>query len=149
MKSNRGADLIRQGIECGHRHELERGILFLAEGLEYVDERLDPRLALSAYHNMAIYFVHLGHVKIARGLVIRARSLYRRVEDPVMEARLVWLQGTIARVMGNFPLAVSKHRQAVEAFASIGEEHEETEALKDLLEVERLRDSLNSDLVDF
>jgi len=148
MKSNRGAELIRQGIECGHRHDLERGILFLAEGLEFVDEQMDPRLALSAYHNMAIYFLHLGHVSIARGLVIRARSLYRRVEDPVMEARLVWLQGTIARVLGNFPLAISKHRRAVETFARIGEEREETEALKDLHEVERLRDSLTSDLFD-
>lgn len=144
MRPSHGAELIRRGIECGHRQELERGILFLAEGLEHVDERLDPRLALSAYHNMALYFVHLGRVRIARGIVLRARPLYRQIGDPIMEARFLWLQGTIARVQGKFPLAVRKHRQAVEVFAEIGEESEETEALKDLHEVERLRAALTS-----
>ncbi len=137
MKSSRGAELIRQGIESGHRHDLERGVLYLVEGLEYVDERIDPRLALSAYHNLTLYLVHLGMTKMARGVFARARRLYRRVDDPLMEARFFWIQGTVAQVSGNFSLAVKKYRRAAAAFAEIGEEAEEASVLEDLREVER------------
>ncbi len=144
MRTSRGAELIRRGIECGRRNELERGVLFLVEGLEHVDERIDPRLALSAYHNLALYFVHLGLTAIARGVVLRARRLYRQVDDPVMGARLAWLQGMIARVSGNLTLAVKKLRQAAEIFVDLGEKSEEAQVREDLEEVEHLQAIFNS-----
>ena len=148
MEPNRGADLIGRGVECGRHNQLERGILFLVEGLEHVDERQNPRLALSAYHNLALFFVHLGLPVVARGIIVRARRLYRQVGDPVMDARLVWLQGTVARISGNNTLAAKKFRQAIEMFTDLGQEDPAAQVREDLREVQDVQAILDRPLPD-
>ena len=120
-KHVRGTRLIRQGIECGRQSQLQQGVLYLVGGLELVDEETSPRLALSAYHNLALFFTHLGLLTLARGVMARSRRLYRVVGDPIMEARLYWLQGTVARYSGNRALAERKLRQAHEILYRLGE----------------------------
>jgi hypothetical protein len=135
MGSSDGAELIHRGIECGRHNQLERGILFLVEGLEKFDERENPRLALSGHHNLALFFGHLGLPLVARGVLIRARRLYLEVGDPVMEARRVWLQGTLGRISGNNRLAAKKFRRAVEMFRELGQLDQAAQIQEDLQEV--------------
>ena len=140
QRQTRGAELVRRGVRFGRRGELEHGILCLLEGLSLIDERQRPRLALSAYHNLALFLTHLGLTILARAVIVRARRLYRQAGDPVMDARLVWLQGTLARLSGNLHLAVRKLRDAGALFESLGRRPQVSLVREELRETElRLR----------
>jgi hypothetical protein len=132
-------ELIRRGVQFGRNNELERGILCLFEGLSLIDESRDPRLALSAFHNLALFFAHLGLTVLARGVIVRARRLYRDLGDPVMDARLTWLQGTVARFANDFELAKSKLRQAAEQFESLGQNEQASQVNEELEEMTELQ----------
>lgn len=126
----RGAMLIRQGVQCGRREDLESGILCLVEGLSLLDGRADRRLVLCAMHNLALLMANRGLTVLARAVVTRARPLYHQVGDRVMFARLLWLEGTIARKAGQRHEAADLLEKARAAFrvldppqaAFIGEE---------------------------
>lgn len=138
MKSKqlRGTHLIRRGVQYGREGDLERGILCLLEGLSLVDEREIPRLALSGYHNLALFLTHLRLTVLARAVIVRARPLYRLVGDPVMSARLVWLQGTLAGLSGNHRLAVQKLQNAVKLFEGLRQGEDLAKVHAELAEAE-------------
>lgn len=133
----RGAELIRRGVRFGREGDLERGVLCLLEGLGSIDERLSPRLALSAYHNLALFLTHLRLTVLARAVIVRARALYRLVGDPVMNARLTWLQGTLAELTGNPRLAAQKLRDAVRMFEALRMAEDADRVRSELSETER------------
>ena len=112
----RGAMLIRQGVQCGRREDLESGILCLVEGLSLLDGRADRRLVLCAMHNLALLMANRGLTVLARAVVVRARPLYHQVGDRVMFARLLWLEGTIARKAGQRHHAAELLEKARTAF---------------------------------
>ncbi len=136
QKEIRGAELIRRGVKLGRHGEIEHGILCLLEGLSLIDERESARLALSGYHNLALLLTHRRLTILARAVVVRARRLYRQVGDPVMETRLVWLKGTLARLSGNPHLAARRLRQAVEMFRSLDQDDQAALAREELMEME-------------
>lgn len=118
-RHERGIDLIRRGLRCGRRNEMESGVLCLTEGLGLIDEAADPRLALCALHNLALFLANLGLGTLSRAVIVRTKPLYRQVGDPVMAARLLWLEGTVARIAGRHQLAMRKLEQACTAFQRI------------------------------
>jgi hypothetical protein len=132
-----GAELIRRGARLGRQGDLERGVLCLLEGLAAIDERQSPRLALSAYHNLALFLAHLRMSVLARAVVVRARALYRQVGDPVMNARLTWLQGTLAELTGNPRLAGQKLREAIAMFEGLQMAEVADKVRDELAEAER------------
>jgi len=105
---NRGIALVRRGLCCGRRKEMESAVLSLVQGLSYLDPEADPRLTLCAVHNLALFLSQLGTLVLARAVLQRAKSLYLQVDDPVMLARATWLEGTIARLAGNLTAAREK-----------------------------------------
>lgn len=133
----RGAELIRRGVRFGRQGDLERGVLCLLEGLSSIDERQSPRLALSAYHNLALFLSHLRMTILARAVIVRARALYRQVGDPVMNARLTWLQGTLAELTGNPRLAAQKLRDAIVMFEGLQMTDDAARVRTELAEAER------------
>lgn len=135
-KQLRGANLIRRGVQFGREGDLERGILCLLEGLSAIDERNTPRLALSGYHNLALFLAHMRLTVLARAVIVRARPLYRLVGDPVMNARLVWLQGTLAGLTGNLQLAVQRLQKAVMMFEGLQQDEDLAKVRAELAEVE-------------
>lgn len=118
-RHHRGIELLRRGVQCGRRNEMESGVLCLVEGLGLLDEQADPRLTLSALHNLALYLTQLGFTVLARAVIVRSKPLYRRVGDPVMLARLLWIEGSVARREGRRALAAGKLGRAYRAFREI------------------------------
>jgi len=114
-----GVLLVRRGLACGRRNEMESGVLNLVEGLSLLDVEADPRLTLCALHNLALFLTHLGLTVLARAVLLRAKPLYQQVQDPLMSARLLWLEGSLARRAGRFQLAERKLEQARLAFQAI------------------------------
>lgn len=115
----RGVELIRRGLYCGKRKEMESAVLCLVQGLARIDTVADPRLALCALHNLALFLTQLGTLVLARAVVQRARPLYLEVDDPIMLARADWLDGTIARLAGRYGRARKKLRKANESFSRL------------------------------
>lgn len=118
-RHNRGVELIARGLACGRRNEMESGVLCLVEGLGLIDESADSRLTLCALHNLALFLLQLGLPTLARAVLARSKPLYRQVGDPVMMARLHWLEGSVARLAGRWSLAERKLEQAFLAFERI------------------------------
>ncbi len=114
----RGLELIRRGVHCGRTQQLEDGVLCLVEGLSLLDEREHPRLVLSAFHNLALYLAHLGLTILARSIIARSAPLYQRLGEPLMNARLRWLRGTVAQLSGDYKLSAEELRHAVDAFVA-------------------------------
>lgn len=114
-----GVELIAQGLACGRRNEMESGVLCLVEGLGLIDEEADPRLTLCALHNLALFLSQLGLPTLARAVLARSKPIYRTVGDPLMMARLLWLEGSVARLSGRWSLAQRKLEQAFQAFERI------------------------------
>ncbi len=110
-----GVALIRRGLYCGKRKEMESAVLCLVQGLARIDSAADPRLTLCALHNLALFLAQLGTLVLARAVVQRARPIYLEVGDPIMIARADWLEGTIARLAGRYDRARKKLGKAYDS----------------------------------
>lgn len=115
----RGVELIRRGLYCGRRKEMESGVLCLIQGLAQIDTAADPRLTLCALHNLALFLCQLGTLVLARAVIQRAKLLYQEVDDPIMLARADWLEGTIARLSGRYARARKKLAKALESLSRL------------------------------
>lgn len=110
--------LIRRAVAiflaAGERHRAGRALLNLAaihhdtghpevsipvlyQALELIDPEREPRLLLSARHNLIGYLVEGGRFMEAHSLFAQTRPLYRQFDDPWTQNRYRWLQGKIAR----------------------------------------------------
>lgn len=131
----RGGELIRRAVQCGRRNALEGGILCLIEGLSLIDERSDPRLALGALHNLSLFLAHQDLTVLARAVLARAKPLYRQVNDPLMNARLLWLEGTISRLGGRYTLAARQLERATDAFRSLRADWQSEQVKQEFVDV--------------
>jgi tetratricopeptide (TPR) repeat protein len=77
----------------------------LAEGLERIDPRQDPLLAVSAVHNTAFCLVESGRYREARALIWRHLALYNEHAGRQDRLKLRWLQAQIAAGLGDLARA--------------------------------------------
>jgi tetratricopeptide (TPR) repeat protein len=110
--------LIRRAVSiflaAGERHRAGRALLNLAtihhdtgnpevsipvlyQALELIDPEREPRLLLSARHNLIGYLVEASRFMEAHTLFVQTRPLYRKFDDPWTQNRYRWIQGMIAR----------------------------------------------------
>jgi len=78
------------------------------------------RLRLATCHNRLFYLCDLGEHEVAADLLVEARSLYQRFDDPWTINRLRWLEGKIARGLGRLDDALGQLSLAREWFAVSG-----------------------------
>jgi tetratricopeptide (TPR) repeat protein len=78
----------------------EKGIPLLYQALELIDPEQDPRLLFSAKHNLIDNLADAGRHMEAQRLLIQARSLYHRFDEPAFRNRRRWVEGKIARGLG-------------------------------------------------
>ena len=78
----------------------ERAIPLLYEALKLIDAHREPRLLLSAQHNLITNLAEAGRFMEAQGLFIQARPLYARFPDAWTQNRRHWVEGRIARGLG-------------------------------------------------
>jgi tetratricopeptide (TPR) repeat protein len=78
----------------------EKGISLLYQALDLIDPEQDPRLLFSAKHNLIDNLVDAGRNLEAQKLLMQASSLYRRFDEPAFRNRRCWVEGKIARGVG-------------------------------------------------
>jgi tetratricopeptide (TPR) repeat protein len=80
--------------------EPERSIPLLYQALALIDRCCEPRLLLSAWHNLVNSLTDSGRFMEAQRLLAKTRPLYRQFLQPSVQNRLKWVEGKIAGGLG-------------------------------------------------
>jgi tetratricopeptide (TPR) repeat protein len=95
-------------------------IPILYQALDMIDPNREPRLFLSARHNLIGYLAEAGRYMEAHTLLVQTRPLYRQVDDPWTQNRYHWIQGKLARGLEQPKEAEAFFRAAREGFIAEG-----------------------------
>lgn len=80
--------------------EPERAIPLLSQALELIDPSREPRLLLVAWHNLIDDLAETGQFMEAQKLVAKARPFYQQFHQPWSRNPRKWVEGKIARGLG-------------------------------------------------
>lgn len=119
-----GQALIRKGLHCGYAGDPEAAIELLRRGLELVDTRQEPRLALAAHHNLILNLNDLGRHEEAAELLEASRPLYQQLGERINLMRLRWLEARLACSRHQLQEAESALHEVREAFIEQSLPHE-------------------------
>jgi tetratricopeptide (TPR) repeat protein len=103
----RGKARIVQGILAGTESEWERAIGLLREGISLLgpDAAAEPRLWVSAHHNLALVLTESGRHQEGMEILERTRPLYLQLGDRMSLIRLTWLEGHVQMALGDLARA--------------------------------------------
>jgi tetratricopeptide (TPR) repeat protein len=104
-RHNAGRALISKGVYCGCSNDPEQAIRLLSAGLAMIDPATDPKLVISAVHNLIGFLADSGRFRQARRLLRQSRQAYFAEGDRLNLLKLHWLQGRIGAGLGQFRLA--------------------------------------------
>ena len=99
-KHRAGRSLINMSIVYRYAGEAERAIPLLYEALDLIDSSREPRLLLAAWNNLIDDLADSRQFMEAQKLLARARPLYRQFPEPWVQNRRRWVEGRIARGLG-------------------------------------------------
>jgi hypothetical protein len=91
-----GRILLQKGIYSGYDGDAAGSLEQLVRAWEMIDRERDPKLALSALHNLAWMLVENGKVRKARNFLAQNRDRYRTHGGAVDRIKLKWLEARIA-----------------------------------------------------
>lgn len=115
-----GKVLIQKGIVLGHSGRLRESVRLLRRGLSRIDLLEEPRLHVSARHNLIVFLNESGRHEEARKALEETRGLYLEMGEPTHLIRLRWLEGRILRDLGRFDEAETTLREAMDGFIERG-----------------------------
>ena len=113
-----GRALISKGLYTGYANDPEGAVRLLTDGLELIDQKRDPELALFAIHNTAAFLVDCNRFRKARNLVWENRWRYVRHGGRIDQVKLRWLQGLVETGLGNLPAAEEALKEARQGLAA-------------------------------
>lgn len=99
-RSNAGRALISKGLYIGYDNDPESAIRFLEAGLSMINPVTDPKLVLSAVHNLVGFLADCGRFAEARRILGRARPAYVSEGDRLALIKMRWLEGRVAAGLG-------------------------------------------------
>lgn len=126
--------LIQKSTALGPLEPVQ-GIEILHDALAILDAASEPRLELYARHNLTWLLNDAGHPQDALALLEKSRPLYKSFADPWTQLRLQWLEGRIARSLGDLQEAEAVFRKVWNAFEEKDMRYEQTIVSIDLAEV--------------
>jgi tetratricopeptide (TPR) repeat protein len=122
-KHQQGRTLLKMGNAIGYIKP-ERALLHIQRGLALIDPTKEPRLDLCAQHDLAYFLNDSGRPEEALTVLDRARPLYKQFPDGWTQLRLHWLEGRIARNLGQLEEAEDIYKQLWEEFQARDLHHE-------------------------
>jgi tetratricopeptide (TPR) repeat protein len=111
-----GRSLINLSTVLLHMGRAEECVPVLYRALDLIDANQEPRVLLSAKHNLIAVLTDIGRFLEAREAYREARSLYLSFPDARLENRRTWLEGRIARGLGQIGEAESLFMTARDGF---------------------------------
>ncbi len=97
-----------------------RAIPLLSQALELIDPSREPRLLLVAWHNLTDDLAETGQFMEAQKLIVQARPIYQQFHQPWSRNPRKWVEGKIARGLGQQDQAVALFLAARNGFLSEG-----------------------------
>jgi len=104
--------------------EPEKSIPVLYNALPLIDAAHDPRLVLTAWHNLVDNLSDAGRFMEAQKHLVKARPLYRQFLEPRVQNRLKWVEGKIARGFGQREQTEILFSEARDGFLATGAAYE-------------------------
>ena len=98
----------------------EQGIPLLHQALELIDPQQEPRLMLAARHNLVDCLAASGRFLEAQHAYRKARGLYQSFPDGRTQNRRKWVEGKIARGLGQSGNAEALFLAARDGFLAEG-----------------------------
>lgn len=111
-RHNAGRALISKGLYTGYSNAPERAIELITAGLAMIQPARDPKLVVSAVHNLIGFMADCCRFEEAQRLLRRSRPAYFAEGDRLNLVKLRWLEGRIAAGLG-------KMERAEKAFAEV------------------------------
>ncbi|HEV7504188.1 MAG TPA: hypothetical protein VGS07_04690 [Thermoanaerobaculia bacterium] len=122
-KHQQGRTLLKMGNAIGYVNP-ERALAHIQRGLALIDAGKEPRLDLCAQHDLALFLNDSARPEEALAVLDRARPLYQQFPDEWTQLRLHWLEGRIARNLGELEETEDIYKQLWEEFQARGLHHE-------------------------
>ncbi|HEV2853057.1 MAG TPA: tetratricopeptide repeat protein [Thermoanaerobaculia bacterium] len=111
-----GRSLVNMAIVLRYAGEPEKAIPLLYQALDLIDPTREPRLLLFAWNNLIDDLADNGQFMEAQGLLAKARPMYRQFPQPWVQNRSKWVEGRIARGLGQNRQAESLFLAARDGF---------------------------------
>jgi tetratricopeptide (TPR) repeat protein len=99
-KHQAGRVLVKMSTVHYAAGEPEKSTPLLWRALELIDPVREPRLLLVAWHNLIDDFTETGQFMEAQKLLVKTRPLYQRFPQPWFQNPRTWIEGKIARGLG-------------------------------------------------
>ncbi len=115
-----GRALIKKGLARGYSGRYKEAIRLIHGGLSRIEPLEEPRLLVSARHNLIGFLNESGRHEDALRALEETRNLYFTLGEPTNLIRLRWLEGRIARDLGRFEQAEEALREARDGFVERG-----------------------------
>lgn len=119
-KHQAGRALIKKGIYAGYQGSSDEALLLMEQGLELVDEELDPRLVYLALHNQARLLLDAGQLREARMALWKAKARGLDAGGRVNELKVRWLEGQINAALGELDRAEAALAEVKHGFQAAG-----------------------------
>jgi tetratricopeptide (TPR) repeat protein len=115
-----GRALILKGMALGYDGQHKNAIRLIRRGLSRIDLLKEPRLLVAARHNLILFLTDGGHPAEAQHSLAETRRLYLDLGERMNLIRLRWLEGKIARELGQLDDAEAALLEARGAFLDQG-----------------------------
>jgi tetratricopeptide (TPR) repeat protein len=115
-----GRALILKGTALGHAGRYREAVRLIRRGLTRIDLFQEPRLLVTARHNLIFFMTDGGLYQEAEDSLAETRLLYVELGERMNLVRLRWLEGKIARELGRLEDAEAALGEARSAFLAEG-----------------------------
>jgi tetratricopeptide (TPR) repeat protein len=115
-----GRSLVNLATVYQYAGQPERGIPLLHQALTLIDPAQEPRLMLFIHHNLVDCLAVAGRFLEAQGASREAREWFRRFPDERLRRRRLWVEGKIARGLGQLAQAEELFLAARDGFLAEG-----------------------------
>lgn len=130
-----GRTLLQKAIVCSEAGDGEGNMRLLRQALDLIDPQADPRVFLSARHNLIHALHDNGRSREAFALLFHTRPLFLKVGDRMTLLKLRWLEGKIAFGLQRAEQAEVAFREVREAYGELGLDYDAALASLDLAAV--------------
>ena len=115
-----GRTLVKMSTVHRYSGSPERAIPLLYKALDLIDPAREPRLMLIAWHNLTDDLAEAGQFMEAQKLLVKARPLYQQFPEAWASHPRKWVEGRIARGLGQHDRAETLLLEAREGFLAEG-----------------------------
>lgn len=134
-RHNAGRALISKGVFIGCSSDAEQAVVLLSAGLAMIQPAADPKLILSAVHNLVGFLADCRQFRQAQRLLRLSRQVYFAEGDHVNLIKLRWLEARIEAGLGKLDRAEKAFLHVRQELEKAGLEYQAALASLDLAAV--------------